>query len=762
MNRRTIIICISALAVLVALVICAVGMLYSGGGETKPVPEEEIYDRAVSARPLLCTVPSDAAMILYAPSFRSAVEVLEDSTSIVGTLFSGTGRTSFGKYLKSVGAMLDDGMLGSVKNSECVLSMHYSGDLVPVMTIVTGKLPSDSVSGVWKMISEADSAGISSSVVNQSSVKSSALKKKNILIFSSSEPLVRSCERHIAEGESVLKNTNCAALASRLADGVSFFINNEYSGKLGSSFLSREFRKYTGFLKNYAGWTGFTMTSSSWKGVSLTGTTDSYASPAFYSNSYKALRPGVSTVAGILPSGTLTVSSMQIADVDASVAAYAKYIDAGGKSADNKYEAALLKKRTGVAPDVWAKSLEIKEVARATVPVGGGYEPVLLVRPGKTDPALIFKGLQFGSMKDYDGSVNPNAFRGYAANLFGGLFSAPDSMFVFSDGWIVAGSRDATSSFVGMKKRNTLEKFLSEAGLSYGMPADGTVFQSYYAVSAAPETLGDVFSKDVAASARRMLDGVSLCAAFFTVRPGNDLSLSFDLARVEFAGGVDEVPAMTRDTTVNVPTGPFKVKNCGTGKTNLFSQQPNNYLVLKEEDGKGIWGVPFKAPICGAVSEIDYFGNGKIQFLFASGSSLYLIDRLGRFVKPFPVDLGKEILIGPAAYDFTGAHGYTAVVLHKDNTIGMYDLHGKAPSSWKGIKSEETIKSLPELLRVKGKRFWVVRTSVRTVVYGFDGGNPVYNPDGNKMIRPDAKVNVNDNGSVTALCYDGKERALKL
>ena len=77
-------------------------------------------------------------------------------------------------------------------------------------------------------------------------------------------------------------------------------------------------------------------------------------------------------------------------------------------------------------------------------------------------------------------------------------------------------------------------------------------------------------------------------------------------------------------------------------------------------------------------------------------------------------------------------------------------------------KTEETIKSLPELLRVKGKRFWVVRTSVRTVVYGFDGGTPVYNPAGNKMIRPDAKVNVNENGSVTALCYDGKERALKL
>ena len=762
MNRRTIIVCISALAVLVMFVIGAVGALYSGGREEKPVSEEEMLERAISARPLLGTVPSDAAMILYSPSFRDAVKVLEDSTSIVGTLFSGTGRASFGSYLKKVRTMLDDGALGSVKNSEFVLSMHYSGDLVPVMTIVSGKLPSDSVSGVWKMIAEADSSGIAHSIVNRADVKASALKKKNILIFSSSEPLVRSCERHISEGESVLENMNCTALASRLANGVTFLVNNEYSGKLSNSFLSKSFRKYSGFLKNYAGWTGFTLMSSSEKAVSLSGTASSYASPAFYANAYRTLQPGVSTVAGILPSGTLTVSSMQIADVDASVLAYSKYLDAVGKSSDNKYTAALLKKRTGVAPDVWAKALDIKEVARAVVPVGDRYEPVLLVRPGKVDPVLIFKELPFDSLKEYDGSVNPNAFRGYAANLFGELFSDPDIMFVYSDGWIVSGSSKAASGFVGMKKRNTLEKYLSEAGMSSRMPDDGTVFQSYYSLSAAPETLTDVFSKDIAASARRTLDGVSLCASFFAVRPGRDFSMSFDLARTEFTGAADEVPATIRDTTVDVPKGPFKVKNCGTGKMNLFSQQSNNYLVLKEEDGKGIWGVPFNAPICGAVSEIDYFGNGKIQFLFASGSSLYLIDRLGRFVKPFPVDLGKEILIGPAAYDFTGAHGYTAVVLHKDNSIGMYDLHGKTPSSWKGIKTEETIKSLPELLRVKGKRFWVVRTSVRTVVYGFDGGTPVYNPAGNKMIRPDAKVNVNENGSVTALCYDGKERALKL
>jgi hypothetical protein len=47
-------------------------------------------------------------------------------------------------------------------------------------------------------------------------------------------------------------------------------------------------------------------------------------------------------------------------------------------------------------------------------------------------------------------------------------------------------------------------------------------------------------------------------------------------------------------------------------------------------------------------------------------------------------------------YDFNGAKAYNIMVLHKDNTIEMYNLKGRKPSSWKTIAAPETIKSLPE------------------------------------------------------------------
>ena len=233
---------------------------------------------------------------------------------------------------------------------------------------------------------------------------------------------------------------------------------------------------------------------------------------------------------------------------------------------------------------------------------------------------------------------------------------------------------------------------------------------------------------------------------------------------------IERIPVMktadntviSRDTLVTVPAGPFKVKNCATGRINLFGQAPNKSLTLKEENGTTLWSVPFSKPICGAAEAIDYYANGKLQFLFAAGSKLYLIDRLGRFVKGFPCELGKEVLLGPVVYDFTGANGYTVMILHKDNSIGMYDLHGQLRSGWQGISVEgETIKKLPELLEVNGIRYWVVRTSECTRIYSFEGGEQLTHGSGDKRIRPDAIIEISAKGTLSAVCLDGKTRNIR-
>ncbi len=169
----------------------------------------------------------------------------------------------------------------------------------------------------------------------------------------------------------------------------------------------------------------------------------------------------------------------------------------------------------------------------------------------------------------------------------------------------------------------------------------------------------------------------------------------------------------------------FEVKNSATGKMNIFEQLDDNSLMLIDEKGKISWKVDFNQAICGRVSTIDYYANGRLQFLFGAGSKIYLYDRLGRVVNRFPVDLKSEIKLGPDVYDFNGNKRYNIMILHKDNTIHMYNMRGEKPTSWNGIAPKDEIIAMPERIRKNNTSTWVVYTKKQTLVYPFYGGEPI-------------------------------------
>lgn len=98
---------------------------------------------------------------------------------------------------------------------------------------------------------------------------------------------------------------------------------------------------------------------------------------------------------------------------------------------------------------------------------------------------------------------------------------------------------------------------------------------------------------------------------------------------------------------VDIPSGPFKVKNCATGKDNLIRQNKDNSLELVDEKGKVLWRIPFPGKLCGMVGQVDYYNNGKIQYLMAACDKVHLIDRLGREVSGFPRQLPENAVVGP-------------------------------------------------------------------------------------------------------------------
>ena len=119
------------------------------------------------------------------------------------------------------------------------------------------------------------------------------------------------------------------------------------------------------------------------------------------------------------------------------------------------------------------------------------------------------------------------------------------------------------------------------------------------------------------------------------------------------SGGKEGVSEVSQS---DIPVGPFKVKNCATGKTNLLRQNKDNSIELLDEKGKSQWKMPLGGRLCGMVGEVDYFNNGKIQYLFATGTEVHLVDRLGREVKGFPRTLPSPAVLGPEKMAVKGAN----------------------------------------------------------------------------------------------------------
>ena len=586
-----------------------------------------------------------------------------------------------------------------------------------------------------------------------------AAVEKNLLLVSDSETLLKSSQRHLLKGISILDAAGFQEVVNVVSGPEVLYISNGHFAKLLPSVVSRTYTSYSAFLERLADWCVFDMTRTA-DVTSLTGTLVHDTDASDFMNVLENSRPSSSEVSGVLPSYTLFAASLPMKDMDSYISAYQSYLDSRQKL--QIYQANQKQLGFVMAPMALLRKWGVKEVAVASFKIGSVVESVNLMRVTSPELSTLFQGTEVSSMKRYVPMVHAWAYPSLLSSVFGDLFSRRDeTCFTFINGWVVTGSNAAVEEYAsGRALEYTLKQYMSDAGQVDLLAETPSSFVSYFSFSEDKDELNNIFRKSFLKSFKDRWEGAEYAPAVLTVSGGRkNAMVSLDIHRLTLKK--TKAPVFERDTVVVVPNGPYEVKNSGTGKMNKFYQNSHNSLCLSQ-DGKDLWGVPFDKPMCGRAGTVDHFANGKLQILFCAGDKMYMIDRLGRYVGGFPLSLGKQVLLGPDIYDFNGTRKYNVMVLHKDNTIEMYNLKGQKPAAWKGITATETIKNLPERLAVGGSTFWVVRTSLQTLIYPFYGGDPLTSFTGNQMIRTDSAVNAVDGTTVEFTCYDGKVRTAKL
>ena len=736
MNKRSIIV----YSVVAVLLLAGIGYFFCTlffGDSGESVRTDRLTD-GVEA------IPSDAIFLFESGSF-SEIENMTDEGSALGRLI---------------------GCIPSVSSEwEAALSMHYSSkNAVSPLLVLSIPEKTDPSLFLEELLGEC--RGVIEKRYEQLTVYKSAVPDASFavwghfLIASPSMVIVESSLRHLENGSSIKDNPMYTDISGVTSERGVLHVNFSNLGKLFSGAADRKYVSFASFFQSIADWGCFGLDNGD-SPVTFDGRVVSGRPGERYADVLLTQRGSRPDVYSIVPHNASYVLTLPMSSVDDYARAFQKWLSAAGRKKDYDYVNTVASKQDSldISTGDFVRSLDIKELSVFSYVSGGSEHKI-----------LAFKTDNRKALKNYKDTVCTYLFKGYLPAYMGEVFrpSAEDAYCALGD-WILVGEQNEIQTLRQEWKRGaffSLQEYLEQTPAAEEL-REITCMSLMVNVSRYSDSLETYFKKQYRNVVGNSFGNKNFeLAVLNTCRVGDRLAVrtslySEDLESLPVPGNQAQANAVVEDVPVTVPQGPFPVKNFIDGSTNYLEQLDNNNLRLLGRSRNPVWTVKFDSPLCGTVRQIDYLKNDKLQMLFGAGNKVYLLDRLGRMVRDFPVTLDKEILLGPDVYDFKGSKDYTMMILHTDNTVAQYDLSGKRPGGWNDISLSERIMSLPECLEVGGKTYWVVRTSYQTLIYDAHG-TLCADFTKKRKLKKDTSVEPVSSHEVKVALIDGKDMILDL
>lgn len=181
---------------------------------------------------------------------------------------------------------------------------------------------------------------------------------------------------------------------------------------------------------------------------------------------------------------------------------------------------------------------------------------------------------------------------------------------------------------------------------------------------------------------------------------------------------------------------PQTVKNHVTKAHDIIVQDVNNTLYLISNSGNILWKKSLQGKILGEVKQIDMYKNGRLQLAFATENRVYVLDRNGKDVSPFPLKFNDAITQPLSVFDYDKNRNYRLLVTQGKNLI-MYDAVGKSVKGFKYESNTEAIKTQPKHFRIGTKDY---------IVFGAGETLKILNRQGGVRVNVKDKIRFSGNG----------------
>ncbi len=137
------------------------------------------------------------------------------------------------------------------------------------------------------------------------------------------------------------------------------------------------------------------------------------------------------------------------------------------------------------------------------------------------------------------------------------------------------------------------------------------------------------------------------------------------------------------DLAAPIITKPVIVRNHTNRSFETLVQDSLNNLYLIDLSGNVIWTDSIGSRIKTDVFQIDFYKNGKLQYLFGTDNDLHIIDRNGDYVSPYPLKVrGDKKIQYLSLVDYDKSKRYRFMVVDEGGDIYLYDKNGKNLEGW--------------------------------------------------------------------------------
>ncbi|MBN2481153.1 MAG: hypothetical protein JXB19_05400 [Bacteroidales bacterium] len=161
---------------------------------------------------------------------------------------------------------------------------------------------------------------------------------------------------------------------------------------------------------------------------------------------------------------------------------------------------------------------------------------------------------------------------------------------------------------------------------------------------------------------------------------------------------------------------PIFVLNHNTNQKEIFVQDLSHNIYLINQVGRILWKVRLNEKINSEIYQIDYYNNGKLQFMFSTATQLYLIDRNGNFVEKYPVKLRSPASCGMSLFDYDNNRNYRIFIPCEDRQVYVYDKEGTLVSGWDFGKTESIVNQPVQHFKVLDRDYIVFGDGLRTYI----------------------------------------------